>query len=103
LAGLKLQCEEVLLSSLDVNNMSELLELSDTFHLSTLRPAIISYITRNFKTIFPTKTFKEMCSKSPHLFAEIHDAVYPDPNKDNSSPDESNTEGKKAAKKKRKR
>jgi len=102
LPGLKRQCEKVLLLGLDITNLDEILELAETFNLDALRQFIIKYITRNFKSIFPTKAFKDICTKSPHLFAEIHDAVYPDSSGIKSSSNKEKETKSIAAKKKRK-
>jgi len=72
---LKLMCEDVLSKKLCLANVGQTLLLADMYHSAELKKYIISFIADHFFEVITTDGFKDLCTRSPALVAEVHDAV----------------------------
>jgi len=70
--GLKLECERKLSNHLTVENVMQKLWLADTYNSPFLKQYALDYIVSNFMCVFKTPSFGEVCTRCPHLFADIH-------------------------------
>lgn len=72
--GLRNKCEVLLLQRITKSNAASILQAADLYHAVKLKRKVLSVVTEHFLEIIATDAWKELCSHSPHLVAEITDA-----------------------------
>jgi len=70
--GLKLECERKLSNHLTVDNVMQKLWLADTYNSPFLKQYSVDFIVSNFMAVFKTQSFGDVCTRCPHLLADIH-------------------------------
>ena len=78
LDGLKVMCEEKLVSNLSVENSIEGLVLGDSHNASKLKRMALDLIAKNMKTIVNTEVYKDLLAERPALTLEILQVVFQD-------------------------
>jgi speckle-type POZ protein len=68
---LKNICEQMILSSIDSENVANILQASDVHNAQNLRDAAMRYIINNFDKVSRTESFQEMARANVELVLEI--------------------------------
>jgi len=74
-AGLREKCAQVLQQRMTRNNALSILSAADMYHTPALKAHALNAISKNFMQVIVTDSWKEFCVNSPHLVAEVTDAL----------------------------
>jgi len=73
--GLRNKCESLLVQRVTKSNAASILQAADMYHALKLKKKVLVVVTEHFLEIIATDAWKELCVHTPHLVAEITDAV----------------------------
>lgn len=73
--GLRNKCESLLVQRVTKSNAASILQAADMYHALKLKKKVLAVVTEHFMEIIATDAWKELCVHTPHLVAEITDAV----------------------------
>lgn len=75
LERLKVQCEEMLCTTIDRDNVADTLILADLHSATQLRQQAIDFINTHPQDVIETVGFQTMISTHPHLLADVYRAM----------------------------
>jgi len=75
ISGLREKCAHVLQQKMTRSNAPSILSAADLYHAPALKAHALNAISKNFMQVIVTDSWKEFCVSSPHLVAEVTDAL----------------------------